>query len=457
MLCHPPAGLTYQVKAPAGSSFICDVGLSPQVWQDQPPRVEFTSRRPRPGDELATTGTVSIDPGGQWTDRRWHPVAIPLPPTPEPALDVQVSLSTRVARGRERRPRVGAFRRAALRMASSARGSPELAPRRSRGAFAPRAFAARSSFSARRESRRTTPKPTRAGSRATHPTNQPSPALARDVAALPLQPLISVVTPIYNTEPKWLRACIESVRRQVYANWELCLCDDASTSPETIQTLREYEDDPRIRIRYLSVNAGISAASNSALAMARGEFVALLDHDDELRPDALAEVVKHLNAHPDADVFYSDEDKLDLAGRALRSLLQARLVARPLPVVHVYLPLDGDSAVCPRGDRRLPDRLRGRAGLRPSPAHCRSARAPDRGAPHPADPVSLAEASAVDRERGSGQAVGARCGTAGARGLCAAHRLRRGRRARRRTGTVSSAAPDSWHTARLARRSQRPV
>ena len=90
--------------------------------------------------------------------------------------------------------------------------------------------------------------------------------MAREVAALPLQPLISVVTPVYNTEPKWLHACIESVRRQVYPNWELCLCDDASTSPETIQALRAYEDDPRIRIRYLSVNAGISTASNAALS-----------------------------------------------------------------------------------------------------------------------------------------------------------------------------------------------
>ena len=75
--------------------------------------------------------------------------------------------------------------------------------------------------------------------------------MTRDVAALPHQPLISIVTPVYNTDPRWLRACIESVRRQVYPNWELCLCDDASTSPETIQTLREYEGDPRIRIRYL--------------------------------------------------------------------------------------------------------------------------------------------------------------------------------------------------------------
>ena len=83
--------------------------------------------------------------------------------------------------------------------------------------------------------------------------------------------------------------------------------------------LREYESDERIRdALFLAMNGGISTASNHALALASGEFVALLDHDDELTPDALAEVVRHLNASPDADVIYSDEDKLDMRGRALR-------------------------------------------------------------------------------------------------------------------------------------------
>ena len=139
-------------------------------------------------------------------------------------------------------------------------------------------------------------------------------ALAQELAALSYQPVISVIVPVYNTDPQWLRACIESVRRQVYQNWELCLCDDASTTPATVQTLREYESDKRIQIRYSSVNGGISIASNLALETAHGEFVALLDHDDELAPDALAEIVLHLNTHPEADVIYSDEDKLDLSG-----------------------------------------------------------------------------------------------------------------------------------------------
>jgi O-antigen biosynthesis protein len=141
-------------------------------------------------------------------------------------------------------------------------------------------------------------------------------ALRAEVDALAARPRFSVVTPVYNTDPKWLRACIESVRAQVYPDWELCLADDASTRPDTIAALREYERaDPRIRVTYLERNVNISGASNAAVALATGDFVALLDHDDELTPDALFRMAEHLAAHPDADVIYSDEDKLDLAGR----------------------------------------------------------------------------------------------------------------------------------------------
>ena len=160
----------------------------------------------------------------------------------------------------------------------------------------------------------------------------------------PSSPLISIVTPVYNTDPRWLRACIDSVRQQVYPNWELCLCDDASSVPATIETLREYEGDPRIRIRYASVNGGISVASNAALEQATGEFVALLDHDDELPPDALAEVVKYLNEHRDADVLYSDEDKLDLAGARCDPYFKPDWSPGSLPDLHVHLPLHGDQA-----------------------------------------------------------------------------------------------------------------
>lgn len=138
--------------------------------------------------------------------------------------------------------------------------------------------------------------------------------MADGVAALAWQPRISVVTPVYNTDPRYLRACIESVRAQVYPHWELCLCDDASQREDTRAVLREYDGDARIKVRFLDRNSNISAASNGALEMATGDYIALLDHDDELTPDALFHVAAFLNAQPGADMVYSDEDKLDTSG-----------------------------------------------------------------------------------------------------------------------------------------------
>lgn len=146
------------------------------------------------------------------------------------------------------------------------------------------------------------------------PTARELEALATKTAALPRQPLVSVLMPVFNTDPRWLRAAIESVQRQVYPRWELCIADDASTSPATLQVLEDAKRDRRINVMRRAVNGHIAAASNDALALATGEFVALLDHDDELTPDAFAEIVQAINANPDADVVYSDEDKLSVRG-----------------------------------------------------------------------------------------------------------------------------------------------
>lgn len=133
---------------------------------------------------------------------------------------------------------------------------------------------------------------------------------------LSYKPLISIILPAYNTPEKWLRRAIESVRNQVYLHWELCIADDASTAPHVRQVLEEYRDkDARIKVMYRERNGHISAASNSAIALASGEFIALLDHDDELAAHALSTVVAELNAYPDADLLYSDEDKIDAQGR----------------------------------------------------------------------------------------------------------------------------------------------
>lgn len=130
------------------------------------------------------------------------------------------------------------------------------------------------------------------------------------------QPLISVVMPVYNTPEKWLRKCIDSVIAQTYPKWELCIANDASTSPHVRIVLDEYARvDPRIRVLHREVNGHISLCSNDALTMARGEYVALLDHDDELPSHALLEVAKAIEQNPLWKLIYSDEDKIDEAGQ----------------------------------------------------------------------------------------------------------------------------------------------
>ena len=128
-------------------------------------------------------------------------------------------------------------------------------------------------------------------------------------------PRFSVVTPVYDTPADVLWAMLESVHSQTFGDWELCLVDDASTEPHVRKMLERAErDDPRVRVRFRDENGGIVAASNDALEMAGGEFVALLDHDDELHPDALALVHEALLGAPEADYAYTDEDKIDVAG-----------------------------------------------------------------------------------------------------------------------------------------------
>lgn len=129
-------------------------------------------------------------------------------------------------------------------------------------------------------------------------------------------PLISVLLPVYNSAPKWLRRAVRSVEKQLYENWELCIADDASTDSKTWPLLEKLaRRDPRIRIMRRAENGHISAASNDALALAHGEFVALLDHDDELAPTALYYVALALQKNPALQIIYSDEDKLDRQSR----------------------------------------------------------------------------------------------------------------------------------------------
>lgn len=134
-------------------------------------------------------------------------------------------------------------------------------------------------------------------------------------AAWAWQPRFSVLLPTWNTPPALLRECLDSVLAQGYPHWELCIADDASTREDTREVLRDYAArEPRIRVAWRDANGHISAASNTALAMARGDFVALLDHDDLLAPHALWQVAEALQHRPSAQVLYSDEDKIGLDG-----------------------------------------------------------------------------------------------------------------------------------------------
>lgn len=151
-------------------------------------------------------------------------------------------------------------------------------------------------------------------------------AAAEAVRRLERQPLISLVTPAYSTPPHVLRACIDSVRAQSYPRWELCIVDDGSPGPDVERTVRELaREEPRIRFERLPVNGGIARATNAAIALASGEYVGFLDHDDLLRPHALAEVVLRLAAEPETDVLYSDEDKVDMEGRRFAPYLKPEL------------------------------------------------------------------------------------------------------------------------------------
>lgn len=135
-------------------------------------------------------------------------------------------------------------------------------------------------------------------------------------AGFPYQPLISIIVPVYNVDPKWLNLCIQSVLKQDYDNWELCLYDDASTSKKTVDFLKTWKNkNPRIKVSLGNKNLGISLASNKAIEMTTGEYVGLLDHDDELTHNALYQVVEDLNSDENYDLIYSDEDKIDEFGK----------------------------------------------------------------------------------------------------------------------------------------------
>lgn len=146
-----------------------------------------------------------------------------------------------------------------------------------------------------------------------------------EIAGFKHTPKISVVMTVYNIDGPILEKAVESVLNQVYGNWELCIVDDASSRPHVKRVLERFRAaDDHIKVKYLEKNRGMSGAANEALSMAEGEFSAFMDHDDELSPDALFEVVKHLDRHPQQDLIYSDEDKLTMEGKRCKPVFKPR-------------------------------------------------------------------------------------------------------------------------------------
>jgi GT2 family glycosyltransferase len=140
-------------------------------------------------------------------------------------------------------------------------------------------------------------------------------AQRRIARRLSRRPLISIVMPVCDPPESVLIEAIASVREQTYEKWQLCIADDASREPHVGEILAEFEaDDERVRVIRRIERGHISRASNDALALAHGEFVVFLDHDDTLSPQALFRLVEFLNDHPRVRLAYSDEDKLDVVG-----------------------------------------------------------------------------------------------------------------------------------------------
>jgi len=143
--------------------------------------------------------------------------------------------------------------------------------------------------------------------------------IKNNLSAWKLVPKISVLMPVYNTNERYLRECINSVINQSYTNWELCIADDKSSLEHVKKVLEEYEAaDSRIKVVYREVNGHISHATNSALAIADGEFVAFIDHDDTIAKDALYHFAEAINDKPQTKFLYSDEDWTDAPGNRVR-------------------------------------------------------------------------------------------------------------------------------------------
>lgn len=311
LFCHPDASATWRVDTRGARRVETALALAPSVWAHNRGGVTFVVTLATTDGQVLATATRTVDPGVRFADRRWWPVTLAVPASAPETL--RFSVETRVpagvsaahawaivgeprlvaptsseARARTRRGLVQRWRlfgwRGVVRQLQAASAQDEAAQRY-------RQWVARHT-----------------------PTSEQLAEMRAQALTHPAPPRFSILVPVYNTDPRWLTACVESVRAQAWPHWQLCLADDCSPKAETQAALAQWRDDPRIVVTRLARNGGIAAATEAARAQATGDWIVFLDHDDVLPPHALASVAAAITAHPEVDAIYSDEDKLDSMG-----------------------------------------------------------------------------------------------------------------------------------------------
>ena len=171
---------------------------------------------------------------------------------------------------------------------------------------------------------------------------------------LKYRPLISIVMPVYNIAAEWLQAAINSVLSQTYPCWELCIADDGSTVRAVDGILESWQQNcRRIKVIKLQKHQGIANASNAALKLATGEFVGFLDHDDELDPEALFEIVKILNTDQTLDLIYTDHDKISQRWPTNSSLIKTGFFCRFITLPELHQPFLRLPSFPVKGHRRV--------------------------------------------------------------------------------------------------------
>jgi len=314
LICSGNSLLSFQTAVDVRARLVAYCAVMPRVWDSTSESWNFTVMIAGSNDSNSSVhkGSATLTPGSRVSDRRWRSLRVRLPSSMTGTVTVTLRTEARVD--------------AAMSDSSAAWGDVALEWPRSRSER--RRLLRRAlqwlRWSGLRQTttyalgRRRLEDQAATYTRWAEARELDEHAVERlrqETAEFEYRPLISIVTPVHNTPASVLEACLASVRGQAYSGWQHCIVDDASTSEETRKVLERVVTDPRVNLVRLERNMNISAAQNAALKRAKGDFVAFLDHDDELAPEALAEVVRYLNTHRDVDVVYSIEDKLDERGR----------------------------------------------------------------------------------------------------------------------------------------------